>query len=130
MDNRLLVKAECLAKQRYQVQVFPDETTDGKPILIAIVPDLPGCSAHGNTAAEAKARLRDVMVDFIYFMLEDGLEVPVPTPIETDISLQLGDSILMIEASASLTFGTSRSHTRKPPEHASYLRMTPACVAV
>ena len=130
MDNRLLMKAEGIAKQLYQVHVFPDESTDGKPILVAILPDLPGCVAHGKTATEAKTRLRDVMVDFIYFMLEDGLEVPVPTPIETGISLQLGDSIHMIEGSASLTFGTQSSRTRKPLGNASYFRMTPASVAV
>ena len=114
MNEKLLSRAAELAAQPYQIHVFPDETTEGKPIYVAIVPDLPGCVTHGNTASEAKTALADVIVDFIYYMLEDGLEVPAPVPFTTDASIQIGDAVAGDESIKPQTLGLDRFSERAP----------------
>lgn len=118
MDEKLLSRAAELAAQPYQIHVFPDETTEGKPIYVAIVPDLPGCVTHGDTASEAKAALVDVIVDFIYFMLEDGLEVPAPVSFNTGASIQIGDAVAGDESIKPQTLGLERFSERAPRETA------------
>ena len=116
MDERMLAKAEKLAKQPYQVQVFQDFTTEGKLVHVALVPELPGCVTHGNSAPEAKARLEMVKTDFIYFLLEDDLEVPEPARIATNESLQVGSTVGAGEDSAPLTFGVKTVRQRIIPK--------------
>jgi len=78
MNNELLSQARRLAMRAYSVEVSQDIATDGEPIFVALTPEMPGCIAQGETADEAKANLHDALVDFIYFLLEDGLPVPEP----------------------------------------------------
>ena len=79
MDEALYHKAEKLAQLPHQVEVMPDETTVGTPVYVARIPQLPGCTAHGKTVEEAKSQLSEIKQDFIYFLLIDGLDVPVPS---------------------------------------------------
>ncbi|HVG07429.1 MAG TPA: type II toxin-antitoxin system HicB family antitoxin [Thermoanaerobaculia bacterium] len=47
-------------------------------MFVASHPDLPGCLAQGDSAAEAIANLDDARKDWITFRLETGLPVPEP----------------------------------------------------
>jgi len=78
MDARRLEKAHVLASQDYQVLVFPDSTTDGDAIYVAVALEIPGCNSFGYTVQEAMINLESAKVDFIYFLLEDGLPIPEP----------------------------------------------------
>ena len=78
MNEKLFRQAEEFARQPYQVHVFADETTDGEPCFVAIIPELPGCMSHGATIDEAIESVREVKADYIYFLIEDGLDLPEP----------------------------------------------------
>ena len=78
MNKELFVRAKELASRPYKIEIMPDETTEGEPCVYARIPELPGCSSWGYTVDEAKTNVEDAMVDFIYFLLEDGLSVPAP----------------------------------------------------
>ena len=93
MRKDLLRQAENLAARPYQMVTFRDRTTDGEPTFVALIPELPGCNSHGETLAEAQASLNEAKVEFIYFMLEDGLTVPEPRLLETPKTIDLGDYI-------------------------------------
>lgn len=67
-----------LAKRPYQAHVFCDETTEGEPVYVAVVPEMPGCIAHGDTVEEALEWLESAKVDHIWFLLDKKLEVPEP----------------------------------------------------
>lgn len=85
MNKQRLSQAKKLAQQPYTTIVAQDELTDGTIVFVAHNPELEGCMADGATEAEAVASLYDARVDFIYFLLEDGL--PVPPPATENISL-------------------------------------------
>ncbi len=78
MNKHLFQKAKELAQRPYQVHVFLDETTDGEPVYVAAVPEMPGCVSHGDTVEEAKEWLESAKIDFICFLLDHNLEVPEP----------------------------------------------------
>ena len=78
MTTKNRKEATSLAKRQYQAHVFLDETTDGEPVYVAIVPEMPGCVAHGDTVEEALEWLDSAKVDHIWFLLDKGLEVPDP----------------------------------------------------
>ena len=78
MSAKQTRQAEELAALPHQVHCFPDKTTDGDPCYVAIVPELPGCVSGGETVDEARTSVQEAKIDFIYFMLEDGLDVPQP----------------------------------------------------
>ena len=78
MNKEYLKKAESLAKRPYQAHVFFDETTEGEPVYVAIVPEMPGCVAHGDTVEEALEWLESAKLDHIWFLLDKKLEVPEP----------------------------------------------------
>ncbi len=78
MQKRKFELANKLACRPYQIMSFLDKTTDGEPVYVALNPELPGCASHGITAEEAVESLNEARVEFIYFMLEDGLDVPEP----------------------------------------------------
>ena len=71
-------EAEKLAARPYIDQVIKDETTSGKPIFVALSPELEGCIAQGVTLEEAIQNLKEARIDYIYSLLEDGLPVPKP----------------------------------------------------
>ena len=89
MNEELRRKASELANRPYVIHVFLHETTDGKEVYVTKAPALQGCTAHGKTVESAKARLRDAMVDYIYFLLEDGFEVPFPDRFESGVPIQI-----------------------------------------
>ena len=90
MNKELFNRAKELAARPYQIEVTPDETTDGEPCFYVRVAELPGCSSWGVTADEAKANIEDAKVDFIYFLLADGLFVPAPGSPSCDHKVYLG----------------------------------------
>ena len=91
MDSQRLEKAKQLAARPYQMRIFADETTDGEPGYYAVIPEMPGCASDGETVEEAKKNLELALVDFIYFLLEDGLPVPEPQLIDANFSLNMRD---------------------------------------
>ncbi|MDE2855287.1 MAG: type II toxin-antitoxin system HicB family antitoxin [Chloroflexota bacterium] len=91
MNRQLLQQAENLGNRPYQMMIFLDKTTDGEPIYVALIPELPGCHTHGDTVEEALELLNEVKVEFIYFMLEDGLAIPDPKPLDKGIRMNFGD---------------------------------------
>lgn len=93
MDARLLEKARILARRDYQALVFPDKTTDGEAIYVAVLLEIPGCHSFGYTVQEAMDSLESAKVDFIYFLLEDGLSVPKPQPLRERVRINMNDYI-------------------------------------
>ena len=79
-------QAHELASRPYRTMFSRDETTDGKPIILASRPELPGCMAHGKTVDEAAAGLIVSTEGYILGLLEDGVEVPEPIMSATAIN--------------------------------------------
>jgi predicted RNase H-like HicB family nuclease len=61
---------------RYPKQVFWDDEDEG---FIATAPDLPGCSAFGETEHEALAELEDAIIAWISAAQAAGNAVPKPS---------------------------------------------------
>ena len=91
LDPKVLQRAQELASRPYQARIFLDETTEGKPVYVALVPEIPGCHTHGDTVEEAREWLESAKVDFIYFLLIDGLAVPEPKLLETEQRINVSD---------------------------------------
>lgn len=89
MRNNRYEEATRLANRSYRTLVFLDETTEGEPIYVALNPELKGCVSQGDTPDEAIANLREARVDFIYFLLEDGLDVPEPKQLGSHIVIPM-----------------------------------------
>ena len=60
--------------KRYAI-VIEDAGTN----FAAYVPDLPGCIATGQTAAEVEQLIREAIELHIEGMLEDGIPIPEPS---------------------------------------------------
>ena len=60
---------------RYGINLFWDDE-DG--CWIADVPDLPGCSAHGSTPAEAAAQAQDAIALWLETARDEHLSIPEP----------------------------------------------------
>lgn len=58
----------------YYIIVTPDPDAG----YIATMPELPGCISDGVTRDEAIRNVKLASEDYIYFMREDGLDVPEP----------------------------------------------------
>ena len=63
--------------QRYPAHVFYSEEDEG---FIAIAPDLPGCSAFGDSQEEAVAELRDAIEAWQMAARRAGNPIPGPSP--------------------------------------------------
>ena len=50
------------------------------------IPDLPGCISQGETVEEAMAMIADAKAAWIEIALEDGVDIPEPTPAEDAFS--------------------------------------------
>ena len=61
---------------KYLIEVSWSDEDQG---FIAIVPDLPGCSAFGETATEAVYELEDAQAAWIEACRASGDPIPVPT---------------------------------------------------
>jgi predicted RNase H-like HicB family nuclease len=60
----------------YKIEIFYSEEDEG---YIAVAPDLPGCSAFGETAEEAKKEIEIAMSLWLETAKEIGKEIPQPT---------------------------------------------------
>lgn len=78
MNQIQMNKAEKLASRNYNTVMTQDILSDGSIVFVASNPELKGCKAQGASPMEAITNLRDARIDYIYFLLEDGIEVPVP----------------------------------------------------
>lgn len=78
MDSKLMEKAKELASRNYVLSIFHDEELDKQPVFLAKNPELYGCMAQGTTLEDAISNLEDARIDYIYSLLEDGLDVPEP----------------------------------------------------
>lgn len=78
MNQTQMSKAEKLASRNYNTIMVQDRLSDSSVVFVASNPELKGCKAQGASPMEAIANLRDARIDYIYFLLEDGIEVPVP----------------------------------------------------
>lgn len=83
LDRTRWQEAKKLASRPYQLHFFPDVSKDGESGYYVRVPEMPGCVSDGATVEEARSNIMDALVDFIYFLLEDGMEVPEPMPVGT-----------------------------------------------
>jgi len=68
--------SEIVVAVRYAVNVEYSSEDDG---FIAIVPDLPGCSAFGETEAEARREIEYAKMLWIDAAQKAGNPVPPPT---------------------------------------------------
>ena len=91
MNQRMWQLSEKLASRPYRMLTFLDKTTGGEPVYVALIPELPGCHTHGDTVEEAIELINQVKVEFIYFLLDDGLDVPEPKLLGSDIRMNFGD---------------------------------------
>ena len=62
--------------KKYPAQVFYSDEDEG---FIATVPDLPGCSAFGETQEEALQELQDAIVAWKAAALKAGNAIPAPS---------------------------------------------------
>ncbi len=100
MNEQRLQLARKLASRPYQVHVFPDESTEGEPCFVATVPELPVCMSDGDTVEEATINIESAKVDFIYFLLEDGLPVPEPRMLAPYTCVDMSDFFILRDESA------------------------------
>lgn len=47
------------------------------------IPDLEGCNSAGDTLQEALENAKEALAFHLESLLEDGLEIPTPSPIES-----------------------------------------------
>jgi predicted RNase H-like HicB family nuclease len=78
MNKAQLEEAIKLASRPYNITVSQDRLSNGSKVYMARNPELAGCKAQGNSPTDAINNLRDARIDYIYYLIEDGLEVPVP----------------------------------------------------
>ena len=91
MNKQQLQRAEELASRPYQIELVAYETPDGERYFFASVPEMSGCVSDGTTEQEAKTNVKLAMIDFIYFLLEDGLLVPEPKLLGNHITINMRD---------------------------------------
>jgi len=78
MNKNQLQQAERLANRHYTINISQDTLSDGSIVFMARNPELQGCKAQGETPTDAVNNLREARIDYIYYLLEDGIDVPVP----------------------------------------------------
>jgi predicted RNase H-like HicB family nuclease len=62
-------------EQHYPINLFWNSLSDR---WVADVPDLPGCSAHGATPAEAAAEAQEAIALWLETARDEGLPIPEP----------------------------------------------------
>jgi predicted RNase H-like HicB family nuclease len=93
MKPNLRKQAEGLAERPYILEVVLDETTDGQPVYVAYNPELEGCMGQGETTDQAIIDLGNARIDYIHSLLEDGLPIPEPVPLQT--ATKTSDSVIV-----------------------------------
>lgn len=63
----------------YPIAIEPGNETTAWGVA---VPDLPGCFSAGDTLEEALANAKEAIEAWIDAVIEDGAEVPAPSPID------------------------------------------------
>ena len=81
-----------LAFRSYSTEVSVYKLSNGEDAYVAENPELDGCMAQGSSFDEAVDRLKTVRVDFIYYLLVDGLEVPEPGEMYKGYYVTMGSS--------------------------------------
>lgn len=61
---------------KYTIEIFWSDNDNG---YIAVVPDLPGCNAFGETPEEAVAEIQDAVEAWIAACIASGESVPEPS---------------------------------------------------
>ncbi|VVB84231.1 HicB_like antitoxin of bacterial toxin-antitoxin system [uncultured archaeon] len=61
---------------KYAIEIFYSEEDEG---YIAVVPELPGCSAFGETEEEALREIKIAIDLWLETAKKDGREIPKPT---------------------------------------------------
>jgi predicted RNase H-like HicB family nuclease len=61
---------------KYAIEIFYSEEDEG---FIAIVPELPECSAFGDTEEEALKEIKVAIDLWLETAMKDGREIPKPT---------------------------------------------------
>lgn len=67
-------------RQHYPIKVFYSEEDKG---FIAVIPDLPGCSAFGETEEEAIKQARIAQELWVKTAKKEGRKIPEPSTVET-----------------------------------------------
>ena len=80
-NPKLWKKAQELAAKGYTTIISEDILSTGEKVYLAEHPELEGCMTQGNSVDEAVNDLKQITVDFIYYMLEDGLNIPEPVAV-------------------------------------------------
>ena len=62
-------------EQHYHINLFWDPRSDR---WVAAVPDLPGCSAHGATPAEAATEVQVAIELWLDTARDEGMPIPAP----------------------------------------------------
>ncbi len=62
----------------YPIHVYPDQCTDGSFCYVAQHPDLPGCSAHGDTIEDARVALAHARIAYMSHLFRIGKRPPAP----------------------------------------------------
>jgi predicted RNase H-like HicB family nuclease len=78
MNSTLWEQAEKLAARSYSITIEEDTLFDEQKVFVARHLELPGCKAQGNSPEEAKNNLDEARVDYIYTLLDAGLDIPLP----------------------------------------------------
>lgn len=79
MNKQQLEQARALALRNYTTILSSEKLNDDTAMFLARNPELEGCMAQGETPEAAQSNLLEARIDYIYFLLEDGLPVPDPT---------------------------------------------------
>jgi len=64
-----------MSMHKYTIEIFYSEEDDG---YIAVVPELPGCSAFGETEEEALKEIKTAIELWIEAAKKEGREIPKP----------------------------------------------------
>lgn len=86
---------------KYAIEIFYSEEDEG---YIAIVPELPECSAFGETDEEALKEIKVAIDLWLETAKKDGLEIPKPT----------GKELLRNVVEDFIGFRSARSQRVKP----------------
>jgi predicted RNase H-like HicB family nuclease len=75
-DSQLWLSAYRIALEDYSIIIETDTLSNGQVIYMARTPELQGCKSQGASVEWAVKNLIDARVDYIYYLLRDGLPIP------------------------------------------------------
>jgi predicted RNase H-like HicB family nuclease len=76
IDREIEARADAIIARPYTRFLFQDMDDGGH--WYVRVPEWDGCMSDGDTPEEALENVKDAMFNWVYGVLEDGLEVPEP----------------------------------------------------